>query len=243
MNNHQLLVYPPGKKEQCFKCENTGYKPFDFGTGWKGDDPNHPCRKCWSKFGKAFTSVLQHSLGTNQSVAPSNYQRPLRLLETPGQNPVHYGGLSTSNQQQRPVVFTTQRPHIDVLGNTLVVRPGDPRIGEFVPSSKELKREKLTKFFLKQEEYCVELVEEMGYRWDLLFSMKLVVLSVEVLEECFRKEDLRINDFKFDENDFVLLYLFYFFFRYYRTFVTTRKCHLRVFTINYVLLEGVTLIN
>ncbi|GAA5829029.1 hypothetical protein JCM5353_000874 [Sporobolomyces roseus] len=115
--NNQLLVYPVGK-EQCYKCQNTGYKPFDYGTGYKGDDPSHPCRKCWQKFGKAYTSILKHS---HQPTAPSNYQRPLRRLETPGQNQ-QYGARA-------PPVFTTQRPHIDVLGNTLVVRPGDPRIG------------------------------------------------------------------------------------------------------------------
>ena len=144
LHNNQLLVYPVNK-EQCYKCQNTGYKPFDYGSGYKGDDPSHPCRKvhfllpslpsspsltnqprsniqCWQKFGKAYTSILKHSCAPT---APSNYQRPLRLLETPGQNPQY-----PQQQGRPPPVFTTQRPHIDVLGNTLVVRPGDPRIGK-----------------------------------------------------------------------------------------------------------------
>ena len=78
--------------------------------------------QCWQKFGKAYTSILKHSCAPT---APSNYQRPLRLLETPGQNPQY-----PQQQGRPPPVFTTQRPHIDVLGNTLVVRPGDPRIGK-----------------------------------------------------------------------------------------------------------------
>lgn len=35
-------------------------------------------------------------------------------------------------------------------------------------------------------EYCVELVEGMGYRWDLSFSMRLVVIDVEGLGEFSR---------------------------------------------------------
>ncbi|GAA5907818.1 Hua1p [Sporobolomyces salmoneus] len=115
LNDGRLLVFPVG--EQCHKCGNTGYKPFGATTGYQGDDPSHPCRKCWQKYGKPYTSILKHS---TRPIAPANYQRPLRLLSTPGQ-----GGTT----MRPPIMFTNQRPHLDVLRNSLVVRPGDPRIG------------------------------------------------------------------------------------------------------------------
>ncbi|GAA5980253.1 hypothetical protein JCM5350_000887 [Sporobolomyces pararoseus] len=123
LHNSQLLVYPVSKLPTlCSKCSGTGYKPFDpySQSGYQGDDPSHPCKKCWSKFGKPFNSVLRIS---TKPTPPSHYQRPLRLFSTPA-----------AEGQRRPppppqVVFTNQRPHLNVLGNSLVVRPGDPRIG------------------------------------------------------------------------------------------------------------------
>ncbi|GAA6060516.1 hypothetical protein JCM10212_005597 [Sporobolomyces blumeae] len=128
-----LLVYPE-TRPVCAKCANTGYKPFECGTGYRGDDPSHPCRKCWKNFGKPYNSILRHSI-TPSSPPPPNYQRPLRLYETPSSNPrpnvVHvpggggwgfggggwgagaYGGTGGGGGTASP----------------LVVRPGDPRIG------------------------------------------------------------------------------------------------------------------
>lgn len=58
LNDGQLLVYPVGK-EVCYKCHNTGYKPFNEYTsrGYRGDDPSHPCRKVkWTIF--PYSSLL-----------------------------------------------------------------------------------------------------------------------------------------------------------------------------------------
>ncbi|GAA5878448.1 hypothetical protein JCM16303_002086 [Sporobolomyces ruberrimus] len=128
LNDGQLLVYPVGK-EVCYKCHNTGYKPFNEYTsgGYKGDDPSHPCRKCWQKFGKPYNSILRHSHSTSPQ-PPPNYQKPLRLVSSPSSQsypppPPGQGG------PRGPIIFTNQRPHVNVLGNSLVVRPGDPRIG------------------------------------------------------------------------------------------------------------------
>ncbi|GAA5960731.1 hypothetical protein JCM3765_007308 [Sporobolomyces pararoseus] len=124
--NSQLLVYPNSKLPNlCQKCSGTGYKPFDqfLAGGYKGDDPSHPCKKCWSKFGKPFNSALRIS---TKPIPPDNYQKPLRLFSTPPQQ-TPSGSSSSSSRPQ--VIFTNQRPHLNVLQNSLVVRPGDPRIG------------------------------------------------------------------------------------------------------------------
>ncbi|GAA5868833.1 hypothetical protein JCM1840_005137 [Sporobolomyces johnsonii] len=117
LHNGMLLVYPVGK-DVCYKCSNTGYKPFDPYTGYRGDDPSHPCRKCWQKYGKPYAAALRISCENSPS-APPNYQRPLRLLETPQTRPA-----------APPVsMFTGRRPHVIPNPNAIVVRPGDPRIG------------------------------------------------------------------------------------------------------------------
>ncbi|GAA6022263.1 hypothetical protein JCM11491_001686 [Sporobolomyces phaffii] len=132
LHHDQLLVYPVGR-DPCWKCSNTGYKPFDDsassrGGGYQGDDPSHPCRKCWKNFGKPYTAVLRHS---HHPAAPPNYQKPLRLFATPasGPGPVAPHFAAAAGAPRPPVIFTNQRPHVNVLGNSLVVRPGDPRIG------------------------------------------------------------------------------------------------------------------
>ncbi|GAA5861841.1 hypothetical protein JCM3774_001321 [Rhodotorula dairenensis] len=114
----KLLVYPPGK-ETCWKCSNTGYKPFDPYTGYRGDDPNHPCKNCWKKYGKPYTSAMRIALENPTSPPPPNYQRPLRLLQTPATRPVAPNVIGT----------TSRGPYVPLNPNTIVVRPGDPRIG------------------------------------------------------------------------------------------------------------------
>ncbi|BGP70395.1 hypothetical protein NBRC10513v2_003754 [Rhodotorula toruloides] len=117
LHEGKLLVYPPGK-DVCWKCRNTGYKPFEPYSGYQGDDPSHPCRKCWAKYGKPYSTALRISLENPTAPVPPNYQRPLRLISTPQTRPVAPN-----------VIGTTSRPHMQLNPNTIVVRPGDPRIG------------------------------------------------------------------------------------------------------------------
>ncbi|GAA5984333.1 hypothetical protein JCM11641_006185 [Rhodosporidiobolus odoratus] len=119
LNGGRMLVYPPGQK-MCPKCSNTGYKPFDVYSGYRGDDPNHPCRKCWQKHSRPFTPALSLSLrDTPHSAVASNYQRPLRLLQTP------------STATRPTVTFTGSRGfHMPTQPGAIVVRPGDPRMGK-----------------------------------------------------------------------------------------------------------------
>ncbi|TNY22674.1 hypothetical protein DMC30DRAFT_445004 [Rhodotorula diobovata] len=115
LNQGRLLVYPSGK-EPCWKCQGSGYKPFDPFTGYVGDDPSHPCRKCWQKYGRPYTSALRVSLQNPTSPVPPNYQRPLRLVQTPQTRPAP------------PQVVMAGR-YMPVQPGALVVRPGDPRMG------------------------------------------------------------------------------------------------------------------
>ncbi|KAH9018003.1 hypothetical protein EDB84DRAFT_1276362 [Lactarius hengduanensis] len=50
LRNGRTLVYP--ETYTCPKCNNTGYKNYD---------PSHPCRKCWDRYGKPFSSILASS--------------------------------------------------------------------------------------------------------------------------------------------------------------------------------------
>ncbi|GAA5981981.1 hypothetical protein JCM10908_004691 [Rhodotorula pacifica] len=118
LHEGKLLVYPPGK-ETCWKCSNTGFKPFDPYTGYRGDDPNHPCKNCWKKYGKPYTSAMRIALENPTSPPPPNYQRPLRLSQTPSSRPTPPNVIGT----------TSRMPWVPLNPNTIVVRPGDPRIG------------------------------------------------------------------------------------------------------------------
>ncbi|KAL8280966.1 hypothetical protein RQP46_006645 [Phenoliferia psychrophenolica] len=66
MNKGRVLVYPPG--HFCSKCGNTGYKQ---------NDPSHPCRKDWEKYSKPFTAAFR--LAPDQEPA-ANFQKPLRAF-------------------------------------------------------------------------------------------------------------------------------------------------------------------
>ncbi|KDE03866.1 hypothetical protein MVLG_05688 [Microbotryum lychnidis-dioicae p1A1 Lamole] len=153
LRNNHILVYPIGK-ESCPKCHNTGYKPF-VGTG--GDDPNHPCRKCWEKFGRPFTGAIR--IAATATPTPPNYQRPLRLSYRPPTGVQFAGGVypgAVYRQAQRPGMMQQQgmgmgmgmgntygqpnaafnapsRIHVThqppIGGGAVVLRPGDPRLG------------------------------------------------------------------------------------------------------------------
>ncbi|KIY72911.1 hypothetical protein CYLTODRAFT_417426 [Cylindrobasidium torrendii FP15055 ss-10] len=66
MNAGRILVVPSGR--MCWKCQNTGYKH---------NDPSHPCRKCWEKYGKAFSGPLAYSDFTPSAPGRDTLQQPL----------------------------------------------------------------------------------------------------------------------------------------------------------------------
>ncbi|KAG6332895.1 hypothetical protein ID866_6191 [Astraeus odoratus] len=67
LKDGMLLVYP--RDYLCPKCRNTGYKD---------DDPSHPCRKCWDKYGKPYTGALTYTPWSDaRDSRTSRMQRPL----------------------------------------------------------------------------------------------------------------------------------------------------------------------
>ncbi|KAI0290588.1 hypothetical protein BC826DRAFT_1026174 [Russula brevipes] len=136
LRNGQTLVYP--ETYSCSKCQNTGYKSFD---------PSHPCRKCWDRFGKPFTSILASSPwggqghgSTTQSQRGRSFQRPLPAIKAPQvqQPPPRPRPPPTSTCRPPPGPHAMQNPGshavpipygtVPPIGST-VVMPGDPRIG------------------------------------------------------------------------------------------------------------------
>ncbi|SDA02826.1 BZ3500_MvSof-1268-A1-R1_Chr11-1g03176 [Microbotryum saponariae] len=112
LRNNHILVYPIGK-DSCPKCHNTGYKPF---VGRGGDDPNHPCRKCWEKFGRPFTGAIR--IAATSTPTPPNYQRPLRPSYRPPTGIQFGGGVypgAAYRQAQRPGMMQQQAT---AMGNT-----------------------------------------------------------------------------------------------------------------------------
>ncbi|KAI9627946.1 hypothetical protein H4Q26_018280, partial [Puccinia striiformis f. sp. tritici PST-130] len=63
---NRILVYPyvNGTAYFCPKCCNTGFKGFD---------PNRPCRKCWTKYGKSWSVSLHPT--SSPSRRPKNRGR------------------------------------------------------------------------------------------------------------------------------------------------------------------------
>ncbi|KAL7422805.1 hypothetical protein Q5752_002101 [Cryptotrichosporon argae] len=98
---NQLLVYPRG--HFCTNCQNTGFK---------NNDPSHPCASDWRKFGKPYTSALAHSFslapraGSNASTAEAaNFQRPLADFRAAGAHPLsdpHPQALAYQPYQHQP---------------------------------------------------------------------------------------------------------------------------------------------
>ncbi|KAF8058183.1 hypothetical protein FPV67DRAFT_1721296 [Lyophyllum atratum] len=74
LKDGKLLVYPKGFT--CPKCHNIGFKHAD---------PSHPCKKCWSKYGKPFSGPLAYSFSSpsSTSTATTTFQRPLPAFRAP----------------------------------------------------------------------------------------------------------------------------------------------------------------
>ncbi|SRR6266702_5473506 len=114
-------------------------------TGYKNSDPSHPCRKCWDRFGKPFSSILasspwgnQGSSATSQSQHGRTFQRPLPTFKPPqaGTAPPHPrpppppAAFPSPHQPQPRNGPAVVMPYgaIPPPGST-VVMPGDLRIG------------------------------------------------------------------------------------------------------------------
>ena len=122
---------------QMRKGQNTGYKNYD---------PSHPCRKCWDRFSKPFTSILasspwggQGSGAMSQSERGRTFQRPLPAFKPPQVQPPRlqvpppqampgsYPPLSPPGMPS-PTLRVASCGAVPPPGAT-VVMPGDPRIG------------------------------------------------------------------------------------------------------------------
>ncbi|KAK0232904.1 hypothetical protein IW262DRAFT_1327509 [Armillaria fumosa] len=131
LNNNRLLVYPTGY--QCDKCRNTGYKH---------NDPSHPCRKCWARYSKPFTGALMYTDFSPESRTSGNFQRPLPSYHSPQStsgfrppppNSGYQPSYITPHRGFRP---PPPRPLITQLNGfnqaprgSVVYPTGDPRIG------------------------------------------------------------------------------------------------------------------
>jgi len=130
LRNNRVLIYPKGYS--CWKCDNTGFKSFD---------PSHPCRKCWERYSKPFEGPIVYAPWTPSSrSANSNadtLQKPLPRFRPPAGNYPTSPTLSRAPNSRRsppllqhqsslrsPTLVTNRPPP-----GSLVVLPGDPRIG------------------------------------------------------------------------------------------------------------------
>ncbi|KAH8993014.1 hypothetical protein EDB92DRAFT_1796773 [Lactarius akahatsu] len=130
LRNGRTLVYP--ETYTCPKCSNTGYKNYD---------PSHPCRKCWDRYGKPFSSILasspwgeQGSSATSQSQRGRTFQQPLPAFKPP------QTGITPAYPRAPPLpppAFPQPPPSRNMLmpygsvppPGATVVMPGDSRIG------------------------------------------------------------------------------------------------------------------
>ncbi|KAJ9103869.1 hypothetical protein QFC21_002331 [Naganishia friedmannii] len=85
-------------------------------TGYKNDDPYHPCKSCWKKYGRPYTSALAHSWAAPTTSAspsdskhppanqppPQNYQRPLLLTNFHPSPAAPYTGIVMNHSYMRP---------------------------------------------------------------------------------------------------------------------------------------------
>ncbi|KAF8596855.1 hypothetical protein BDV93DRAFT_548144 [Ceratobasidium sp. AG-I] len=148
LNQGKVLAYPA--QYECDSCHLTGYQAYD---------PSNPCRRCWSLFAQPYEGALTYAPWDSPEDVTSdqqNLQRPLPASSSrpqarpqqqstlrpqpststrPTSHPpnVSYGGpgslppLGWSSSSLRPsasVSYTGRPPP-----GSLVVRPGDPRIG------------------------------------------------------------------------------------------------------------------
>ena len=76
LKNGMMLVYPHGWRG-CPKCHDTGYK---------FNDPTHPCRKCWQNYGQTFNPLL---ISSSSLQGAKVLQKPLPIMQgsMPGQFP------------------------------------------------------------------------------------------------------------------------------------------------------------
>ncbi|KAG9082599.1 hypothetical protein FS749_006733 [Ceratobasidium sp. UAMH 11750] len=145
LNQGRVLAYPAGY--ECNKCHLTGYQAYD---------PSNPCQQCWSLFAQPYEGILTFAPWDQPESVTSdeqNLQRPLpasfprpqpRVQTSSSSRPISHpaahssygpgspGSLppanwSSSGSSLRPsaTISYSRRPP----PGSLVVRPGDPRIG------------------------------------------------------------------------------------------------------------------
>ena len=131
---------------------NRGYRPLR-GLAFRGTpsalipgDPRRPCRKCWSRYEQRYEGSLVNSdwEANANGTGGTNYQRPISdpppLLEpsalAPSPSPAHSRTPSTASSLRGNQVGTNAPDVIPVPRHmrrssrgTMVVHPGDPRIG------------------------------------------------------------------------------------------------------------------
>ncbi len=131
---------------------NRGYRPLR-GLAFRGTpsalvpgDPLRPCRKCWSRYSRRYEGSLVNAdwEGNVNGTGGTNYQRPvsdpLPILEpsplAPSPSPTHSRTPSTVSSLRGNQVRTNAPAVVPIpqhtrrsSRNTVVVRPGDPRIG------------------------------------------------------------------------------------------------------------------
>ncbi|KAL5633528.1 hypothetical protein ACGC1H_003876 [Rhizoctonia solani] len=144
LHNGKVLAYPA--QYECNKCHLTGYVAYD---------PSNPCRECWSLFAQPYEGVLSFAPWESpESVMTDeqNLQRPLPATSShsrPQQRPTPGPSRPLSHPQQSsysrwgppgslpPASWSSSsglRPSATVSygrppPGSVVVRPGDPRIG------------------------------------------------------------------------------------------------------------------
>ncbi|KAH9964307.1 hypothetical protein BJV74DRAFT_870537 [Russula compacta] len=162
LRNGQTLVYPesylcskcmPFTRPSCraaprsLTCSIPNAREKGQNTGYKNFDPSHPCRKCWDRFGKPFTSILASSPWSDRGDSGSasqrgrSFQRPLPAFRPPQvssplsppppppgmclPSPGPSGsGLQRTSTLARALPYGSAPP-----SGATVVMPGDPRIG------------------------------------------------------------------------------------------------------------------
>ncbi|KAF8652600.1 hypothetical protein AX16_004320 [Volvariella volvacea WC 439] len=137
LKDGKILVYPA--RFECDKCHNTGYKH---------NDPLHPCKKCWNKYAKPFTGALQYtpwdassSSSSSSSGSGTTFQRPLPVLRPPhlSSPPVppippvppvpSMPGLPHPPPPPLPPRVQYLSPYARAPPNAVVYKAGDPRLG------------------------------------------------------------------------------------------------------------------
>jgi len=126
------LVYPAG--HECDKCHNTGYKH---------NDPMHPCKKCWSKYSTPFTGAITYAFSSPSApeqgrsdsgvVGSKIFQRPLPRFNGPVRPVPPRSSTLYPQPQNLPPPLPPRIQHISSYArpppNATFLAPGDPRIG------------------------------------------------------------------------------------------------------------------